>query len=217
MNLEKYTQKSQKALLTAQHLAQDNQHQVVEPIHLLLALVQQQDGSVRAIIAKASVGTQAIEAELSRELDKRPKVQGVNRDVSMSRQTADVLSAAERYAKGMQDDYVEHILLGLADSAENKHLTQFGLTKDAILGRQQHVQVNAGARRTASDRRNHAGRIPQTYRERSRIGAPLPAGDGGRAVCGRYGQHFARIQGTLRSPSRRANHRCCCTGCRAAL
>jgi ATP-dependent Clp protease ATP-binding subunit ClpB len=50
MNIEKYTQKSQEAILAAQHLAQDNQHQVVEPIHLLLALVQQQDGIVRAII-----------------------------------------------------------------------------------------------------------------------------------------------------------------------
>ena len=58
MNLEKYTQKSQEALLAAQRLAQDYQHQVVEPIHLLLALVQQQDGIVRAIITKVSGGTQ---------------------------------------------------------------------------------------------------------------------------------------------------------------
>ncbi|MDP1548108.1 MAG: Clp protease N-terminal domain-containing protein, partial [Anaerolineales bacterium] len=96
MNLEKYTQKSQEALLVAQHLAQDLQHQIVEPIHLLLALVQQQDGIVRAIITKASGGTQAIEDELRNELDKKPKVQGANLEVSLSRQTADVLSAAER-------------------------------------------------------------------------------------------------------------------------
>ena len=95
MNLEKYTQKSQEALLAAQHLAQDHQHQVVEPIHLLLALVQQQDGIVRAIITKASGGTQAIEDELSNELDNKPKVQGANLEVNLSRQTADVLSAAE--------------------------------------------------------------------------------------------------------------------------
>ena len=81
MNLEKYTQKSQEALLAAQHLAQDYQHQVVEPIHLLLALVQQQDGIVRAIITKVSGGTQAIQEELSNELDKRPKIQGANLEV----------------------------------------------------------------------------------------------------------------------------------------
>jgi len=56
-------------------------------------------------------------------------------DVGLSRPAADVLQAAERYAKGMQDDYVstEHILLGLTDSPESKRLAQYGLTKDAIL------------------------------------------------------------------------------------
>ncbi len=149
MNLEKYTQKSQEALNAAQHLAQDHQHQVVEPIHLLLALVQQEDGIVRAIITKASGGTQAIEDELKNELEKKPRVQGANLDVSMSQQTADVLSAAERYAKGMQDDYVstEHILLGLADSNESKRLIQFGLTKDAILSALKQVR---GSQRVTS-------------------------------------------------------------------
>jgi ATP-dependent Clp protease ATP-binding subunit ClpA len=86
MNLDKYTQKSQEALLAAQRLAQDYQHQVVEPIHLLMALVQQQDGIVRAIITKVSGGTQGLQEELSNELDKRPKVQGANQEVGMSRQ-----------------------------------------------------------------------------------------------------------------------------------
>src|SRR5512141_2982960 len=106
MNLEQYTQKSQEALLAAQRLAQDYQHQVVEPIHLLLALVQQEDGIVRAIVTKASGGTQAIQQELINDLAKKPKIQGANLDVSLSSQTGAVLAAAERYAKGMQDEYV---------------------------------------------------------------------------------------------------------------
>jgi ATP-dependent Clp protease ATP-binding subunit ClpB len=52
MNLDKYTQKSQEAILAAQQLAQDYHHQMVDPIHLLLALVNQEDGIVRAIITK---------------------------------------------------------------------------------------------------------------------------------------------------------------------
>ncbi|HEY5156655.1 MAG TPA: ATP-dependent chaperone ClpB, partial [Anaerolineales bacterium] len=149
MNLEKYTQKSQEALLGAQHQAQDYQHQVVEPIHLLLALVQQQDGIVRAIITKISGGTQAIQEELSNELDKRPKVQGANLEVGMSPQMAEVLAAAERYAKGMQDDYVstEHMLLGLTESSENKRLVQSGLTKEAILAALKQVR---GSQRVSS-------------------------------------------------------------------
>jgi ATP-dependent Clp protease ATP-binding subunit ClpB len=53
----------------------------------------------------------------------------------MAQATVEVLNAAERYAKGMQDDYVstEHILLGLADSIEGKRLSSYGLTKEAIL------------------------------------------------------------------------------------
>ncbi len=149
MNLEKYTQKSQEALLAAQHLAQDYQHQIVEPIHLLLALVQQQDGIVRAIITKVSGGTQAIQEELSNELDKRPKIQGANQEVGISHQTAEVLAAAERYTKGMQDDYVstEHMLLGLADSSESKRLVQYGLTKEAILAALKQVR---GAQRVTT-------------------------------------------------------------------
>lgn len=149
MNLDKYTQKSQEALLAAQRLAQEYQHQVVEPIHVLLALVQQEDGIVRAIITKASGGTQAIQQELTTELNKRPKVQGTNLEVSLSNQTGEVLSAAERYAKGMQDDYVstEHILLALSDSNESKRLIQFGLTKDAILSALKQVR---GSQRVTS-------------------------------------------------------------------
>jgi len=112
MNLDKYTQKSQEALLAAQRLAQDYQHQVVEPIHLLLALVQQQEGIVRAIITKVSGGTQAIQQELSNELEKKPRVQGANLDVSLSSQTAEVLSAAERYAKVYNIDYNRCIFCG---------------------------------------------------------------------------------------------------------
>ncbi len=73
--------------------------------------------------------------ELRQELEKRPKVYGGATQVGLARPAADVLDAAERYAKGMQDEYVstEHILLGLTDSAEGKRLSQYGLTKDAIL------------------------------------------------------------------------------------
>ena len=168
MNLDKYTQKAQEALLAAQRLAQDYQHQVVEPAHLLLALIQQQDGIVRAVITKVSGGTQAIQEELSNELDKRPKIQGANMEVGLSRQTAEVLAAAERYAKGMQDDYVstEHMLLGLAESSENKRLIQFGLTKEAILAALKQVR---GAQRVTSE--NPEG----TYQSLEKYGRDLTA------------------------------------------
>lgn len=88
MNLDKYTQKSQEALLAAQGLAQKYQHQTIEPIHLLLALIQQPEGIVPAIITMVSGGTQAIQEELSNELGKQPKIQGENLEAGLARQTA---------------------------------------------------------------------------------------------------------------------------------
>jgi len=135
MNLEKYTRKSQEAIMAAQGLAQDHNHQSIEPVHMLFALLKQDQGVVPAIVTKVSGSSLALRDELKADLDQRSKVSGSNMDVGLSRPAADVLQAAERYAKGMQDDYVstEHILLGLTDSPENKRLAQYGLTKDAIL------------------------------------------------------------------------------------
>jgi len=136
MNLVKYTQKAQEALFQAQQLARDLNHQTIEPAHLLLALLQQTDGVVPAVVTRVAGSVSAIREELRHELENRPKVYGGNTtDAGLARPTADVLSAAERYAKGMQDEYVstEHILLGLIESNEGKRLEQYGLSKDALL------------------------------------------------------------------------------------
>jgi ATP-dependent Clp protease ATP-binding subunit ClpB len=135
MNLDKFTQKSQEAIFSAQQIAQEYHHQAIEPIHLELALIRQEEGVVPAIVTKVAGSTIAIREELERELAGRPQIHGANMQVGLSQAAADVLTAAERYAKGMQDEYVstEHILLGLTDSIEGKRLASYGLTKDAIL------------------------------------------------------------------------------------
>jgi len=135
MDMNKYTQKSQEALLSAQSLARDLNHQAIEPAHLLLALLRQEEGVTPAIVTKVAGSVLAIRDELATELANRPKVYGAGGEVGLARPTSDVLQAAERYAKGMQDDYVstEHILLGLTESVEGKRMADYGLTKDAIL------------------------------------------------------------------------------------
>lgn len=135
MNLEKYTQKSQEALLSAQRLAQEYNHQTIEPAHLLLALLRQEEGVVPALVTKVSGSPLALRQEVTQDLEGRPKVYGGATEVGLSRPASEVLAAAERYAKGMQDEYVstEHLLLGLAESSEGKRLSEYGLTKDAIL------------------------------------------------------------------------------------
>ncbi len=135
MKMDKFTQKSQEAIFQAQEIARDYNHQAIEPAHLLLALIRQEEGVVPAIVTAVAGSVGALRTELQNELANRPKIQGGNVEVGLAGPTSDVLNAAERYAKGMQDDYVstEHILLALTDSAEGKRLASYGLTKDAIL------------------------------------------------------------------------------------
>ncbi|MFC1995999.1 ATP-dependent chaperone ClpB [Chloroflexota bacterium] len=135
MNLDKYTQKSQEALLGAQRLAEELNHQTIEPAHVLLALLQQEEGVAPAIVTKVSGSVLAIREDLLKDLGNQPKVYGGNTQVSLSRPTADALKSAEKYAKGMKDEYVstEHILLALTESTESRRLTEYGLTKEAIL------------------------------------------------------------------------------------
>jgi ATP-dependent Clp protease ATP-binding subunit ClpB len=168
MDLNKYTQKSQEAILRAQQLAQDFNHQNIEPAHLLLALLTQDQGVVPAIVTKVAGDVAALREEVRADLEKRPRIQGANMDVGLSRAAADALRSAERYAKGMRDDYVstEHILLGLLDGVEGKRLAQFGLTKDTVLKAMAEVR---GTQRVTSQNPE------ETYQSLEKYGRDLTA------------------------------------------
>ena len=136
MDLNKFTQKAQQAILQSQQLASNLQHQSIEPTHLLLALLNQEQGVVPAIVTKVAGSSAALREEVQKDMEGRPKVYGGGTgQPGISQQTMHVTEAAERYAKGMSDDYIstEHLLLGLSDSSEGERLASYGLTKDAIL------------------------------------------------------------------------------------
>jgi ATP-dependent Clp protease ATP-binding subunit ClpB len=135
MNLDKYTQKAQAAILEAQRLAQEYNHAAIEPAHVLLALIRQSDGVVPAITTRIAGSTAMLREQLENDLANRPTISGADNQVGMTRQTADLLNAAERHAKTMRDDYVstEHILLALASGSEAERLKGYGLTPEAIL------------------------------------------------------------------------------------
>jgi ATP-dependent Clp protease ATP-binding subunit ClpB len=135
MNLERLTQKAQEALVQAQQLAQDYNQQSIEPAHFLLALLQQEDGVVPALVTRIAGSNAALREDLVKDLQNRPKVYGGNIQIGLSRAASDVINAAEKYSRGMQDEYIstEHLLMGLTDSGEARRMERFGLTKDAIL------------------------------------------------------------------------------------
>jgi ATP-dependent Clp protease ATP-binding subunit ClpB len=135
MDLDRYTQKAQQALLEAQKITEDMNHTAIEPAHILLALILQPEGVVPAIINRIAGNSQLLADEVRRELDSRPKMHGGNEQIGLSRATADILSAAENQAKIMKDEYVstEHIFLALAAGPESDRLREFGITPDRIL------------------------------------------------------------------------------------
>ena len=135
MNLEKFTQKAQQAILDAQEIAHENNHQNIENIHLIAALVRQDESIVPAIITKIAGSIVAIREDVEKELEKRSKVYGATGQVGLSKPANDTLLSAEKFAKGMKDEYVstEHILLALTESSDASFLRQFGITKDAVL------------------------------------------------------------------------------------
>ena len=99
MNLEKFTQKSQEAIFAAREIAQEFQAQAIEPAHLLLALLRQDQGVAPLIVTKIAGSSGALIDELQADLETRPHIQGSNLDIGLAQVSADVLAAAERYAQ----------------------------------------------------------------------------------------------------------------------
>src|SRR5690554_7110034 len=111
MDLNRFTTKAQQAILAAQRLAESFNHSALEPLHLLLALLQQTDGVVPQVISKIGARLQSVLADVQSALASRPKVYGSAAQVGASRAAIDVLTRAESEAGKMRDDYVstEHI------------------------------------------------------------------------------------------------------------
>ena len=107
MDLNKYTQSAQQAIIQSQQIARDQSHQIIEPAHILLALLQQPEGIAPAVITRISGDVNALINELKKDLDARPKITGAVGEVGLSSQAAEVLNAAERFAKGMTDEFEE--------------------------------------------------------------------------------------------------------------
>jgi ATP-dependent Clp protease ATP-binding subunit ClpB len=138
MNLDKLTQKAQEALLQAQTLAGDYSHSQIEPEHLLLALLTQENGVVPQIVQQIGINPALLQDDLEQMLAGRAKAYGATMQVSLSGTLQKVLRQAEKEAEAMRDDYVstEHLLLALAGQQAGDVATALGrrgVTRDAIL------------------------------------------------------------------------------------
>src|SRR6202521_531756 len=131
MKLDKLTEKAQEALQGAAELARERGQQAVEPEHLLLALVREEEGVARTLLERAGASVQALEPALVSVVERLPKVSGGGQPyISPALHTS--LEQAEKEADRPKDEYIstEHLLLALAD---NKVLKDAGATHDALL------------------------------------------------------------------------------------
>ncbi len=144
MNIEKFTTKFQQALSEAQSLALGKDNQFIEPVHLLTALLNQQDGSIAPILTTSGVNVALLRNELNAELNKLPQVLGNGGDVQISRQLLNLLNLCDKLAQQKQDKFISSELFLLAALEErgalNDILKKCGAKKEQILQAIQHIR-----------------------------------------------------------------------------
>ncbi len=137
-NTNRFTEKTQEALLNAQTLAEQNGNSQVEPEHMLLALLDQGDGVVPQVLSKLNIAVGALRQQVNAEINKLPKVSGSTVQLSLGSRLRNVLVRAHDELGQFGDEYVstEHILLALLQTgggAAQRLLTNTGLTRDTLL------------------------------------------------------------------------------------
>lgn len=139
MNLEQYTHKAQEAIMSAQSIAVENENQEIDGVHLLKALLTQNDGITKRILDKIGVNSGSVTEKVQDEINKKPRVKGQSASLGqyMSRELTTILSQADKESKEMKDDYcsTEHLLLAMLkkDFQVGRLLIENGATKKEIL------------------------------------------------------------------------------------
>ena len=136
MNAQNFTQKTLEAVQTAQSMAQENQNNYIMPEHLLYALVDQDGGLIPSLLGKMGVDCNALLSELDTAITALPKVSG-DTQVYLSQEANRVITAAEKAAKSMSDEYlsVEHLMIGIFAAptpAIKRIFDNHGITKSAF-------------------------------------------------------------------------------------
>ncbi|MBQ1391701.1 MAG: ATP-dependent chaperone ClpB [Firmicutes bacterium] len=148
MNLEKYTQNVQSAIMEAQNIAIENGNQTLEVPHLHLAMLRQQDGLIPRLLTYLEADPKQVAAVVENEVARLPKVSGAGADnLYAGRKFAEVLTKAEKKAAEFKDEYVsvEHVYLAMLDDrslAAGEAFRRFGITKEKFLDALSKVRGN---------------------------------------------------------------------------
>ena len=138
MNIEKYTQKMQGAILDAQSIANSYGHQQLEIAHVHYAIISDSDGLIPKLLEAMNVDVKSLKADLKSDLEKLPKVSGSSAQLYMSSELNNVLTKAEKIASDFKDEYVsvEHLYLAILDSNNqevSRLMTKYSINKDEFM------------------------------------------------------------------------------------
>src|SRR5213082_1813857 len=144
MRIDRYTQKMQEALQSAQDIASRRQSPEIGNEHFLLALLDQSQGVTRPLLEKIGVSPDALRSRLETDLARRPKISGAVSDLRISNDLRPTLDAAESEMSKLKDEYMsaEHYLLALAgeNNSAAKALKDLGAARDKIMQGLQQVR-----------------------------------------------------------------------------
>ena len=114
MRFDRLTTKFQAAIADAQSLALGRDHQFIEPVHLMSALLNQDGGALRPLLTLMGIDSNALRTKLAAALEALPQVQGVGGEVQVSQQTGVLLNLCDKYAQKRNDQYISSELFVLA-------------------------------------------------------------------------------------------------------
>jgi ATP-dependent Clp protease ATP-binding subunit ClpB len=114
MRLDSFTSKFQTALSEAQSLALGRDHQYIEPVHLMTALLNQQGGSVRPLFDQANINVNSLRSALAEALGRLPRIEGTGGDVQLGKSTVVLLNLSDKIAQKRKDDYITSEVFVLA-------------------------------------------------------------------------------------------------------
>src|SRR3970282_2037624 len=114
MRFDKLTSKFQMALADAQSLALGRDQQFIEPAHVMIALLDQEGGSMRHVLTKAGINNNQFRAKLGQALDRLPQIQGAAGEVHISKDLEKLLNLTDKYAQNRKDQSISSDLFALA-------------------------------------------------------------------------------------------------------
>ncbi|MCK9636756.1 MAG: ATP-dependent chaperone ClpB [Methylobacter tundripaludum] len=136
MRMDKLTSMFQSVLADAQSMALGKDHQFIEPIHVMLALLDQHGGSIRPLLTHMGINTQLLRTDLLRELDRLATVSGSGGDVQISNELSRLLNLTDKLAQKRNDKFISSELFLLAVFEEKSLLQDMlkkaGVTKQAV-------------------------------------------------------------------------------------